>query len=487
MIVAKPAAKAGLLKPLARAWFLGYLSSVAPRFIGLLVALLRGKRTANKTLNLLSSAAGSGLRLTGFPTFCGVVIGGSTLFQRPARAIISLAIRHANFTKTEVSHFQRRVIARFISALLASWLGFYLLNLQKKVTEATGALASISAPSVELQDPDFDRKVTAECRNGHKAGRTMDLTLFAATRAVDVLVGEVWAQYQRRRKGNGQWTSVEKAVSSLADGSVFAVSSGLVMWAWLYLPQRLPDAYNKWIREAAAVDDRLVEALRRARNGEWIYGRDTGQAPLLQSMCRDYSWPARWGDPAKQIPIPCELVHMGSGSSCEKHAFDRFAKAFKFAMATYVPLNLIIKFRSPTSSNLKRALRDSVRSSTFLASFIALFYYSICLARTRLGPRIFSSKTVSPMQWDGGLCVGAGCAMCGWSILIEAEQRRHEIAFFVAPRAAAVLAPRKYNRKFLYREGIVFALSTAAVLTFVQEKPARVRGVFGRVLRKVLS
>lgn len=36
----------------------------------------------------------------------------------------------------------------------------------------------------------------------------MDLTLFAVTRAVDVLVGELWAQRKARRIAAGRWTKV---------------------------------------------------------------------------------------------------------------------------------------------------------------------------------------------------------------------------------------------------------------------------------------
>ena len=50
-------------------------------------------------------------------------------------------------------------------------------------------------------------------------------------------------------------------------------------------------------------------------------------------------------------------------------------------------------------------------------------------------------------MWDSGLCVQAGCVLCGFSILIEAEKKRQEVAMFVAPRAAATLLPRAYERK----------------------------------------
>lgn len=83
-----------------------------------------------------------------------------------------------------------------------------------------------------------------------------------------------------------------------------------------------------------------------------------------------------------------------------------------------------------------------------------------------------------------------------------------EIAFFVAPRALATVVPRRYNRKvshgrcsfntlelgkmltsrqYQYREGLVFALSTAIVMTTVKADPRRVRGVLGNVLQRVVS
>ena len=279
------------------------------------------------------------------------------------------------------------------------------------------------------------------------AGKTLDLTLFAVTRAVDIIVGELWSRHSLRRHGTNSWSRVESCISHMTDAGVFTVSAGAVMWAWIYLPTRLPQAYKRWIGDAAQVDPRLVETLRRVRWGQFVYGQDTGQAPLLQSMCRDYGWPLTWGDPAKTIPIPCEIVHMGVGPNCEKHAMVRFGRAFRFALAMYLPIQLLLKMRSPTMRAFQQALRDAARSSAFLGTFISVFYYSICLSRTRLGPKLISRDRITPMMWDQGLCINVACAMCGWSILIEAPKRRQEIASFVAPRAAATLLPRRYDER----------------------------------------
>lgn len=334
----------------------------------------------------------------------------------------------------------------FISTFIAAWLSLQLLNgespygpiksFQKGDTQRLATMLG-EAPSEQIE----------QAKQPHMAGRTMDLTLFASLRALDVAVGELWQRRKSRRLATQAWTKLEALVGSTADAGVFALSSGAVMWAWFYFPQRLPRAYNTWIREAAEVDDRLVEALRRVRRGEFVYGKETGQASLLQAMCNDYRWPIEWGDPVKTIPIPCEMVHMGVGPSCELHAASRFAQAFKFAFAMYMPLNLFMRLRYPSKNSLKQALIDATRSSAFLGAFVSLFYYSVCLSRTRIGPKLFSHKTITPQMWDSGLDVGAGCATCGWSIMLEMEKRRHEVAFFVAPRAAATLFPRKYDKK----------------------------------------
>lgn len=50
-----------------------------------------------------------------------------------------------------------------------------------------------------------------------------------------------------------------------------------------------------------------MEALRRVRRGEFIYGKETGQAELLSSYCRDLGLPEDLGDPVKTVPLPCQV------------------------------------------------------------------------------------------------------------------------------------------------------------------------------------
>jgi len=81
-----------------------------------------------------------------------------------------------------------------MSTFIAAW--FSLRLLQSKKSEAFIDHVSEATPT------------GAPLRPIQFAGRTMDLTLFAVTRAVDVIVGELWAQRKSRRAAAGQWTMV---------------------------------------------------------------------------------------------------------------------------------------------------------------------------------------------------------------------------------------------------------------------------------------
>lgn len=323
----------------------------------------------------------------------------------------------------------------------------------------------------------------------------MDLTLFAATRALDVIIGEIWSQRRRHLPPSHSKTTkgLDRATSQLVDPLVFSLASGVIMWSWFYSPESLPRAYNKWIASAASVDERLVIALQRCRSRTLRYGEDTGQASLLQGMCKEYNWPLQWGDPLTSIPFPCELVHMGCGPSCEVHALARFARAWWWSLKMYLPLQLAMllirgmKGSKALKHGFSKAAISASRSSAFLGTFITLFYYGVCLARTRLGPHVLGSSTEARQRIDGGLCVGTGCFLCGWSVLLEPASRQKELALFVAPRAVATLLPRQYNADKLWIERMVFSTSMAVVTTCVLENEKRVRGVLGPMLRMVLA
>ncbi|KAF2005074.1 hypothetical protein P154DRAFT_518642 [Amniculicola lignicola CBS 123094] len=498
-----------LVRPLATAYALGLLSSTSPRIIKILILVAKRKLEPHAAWRQLNRVIRQALALHRFPTFCGVLVGGSTLLPIPVYRLVSGVLQAIPVVPT-ISTSQRRRFATFLAALLSASLSFRLLNrvptsLQQDV-EAAQPLThlEVCSPGPFDEPPErSSREIDASTLDAKLltrsdlAGRTMDLTLFSVIRALDIAVSTMWDH--ATRSGTAEKA---KLVSSITPPLLFCFSAATIMHAWFYTPSRLPTTYNRWISAAAELDQRLLLTLRHARYGTWVYGKDTGMASLLGSMCHDYGLPEEYGDPSKTVPIPCELVHMGRGKSCEKHAVLRFCRGWAFAAKMYAPLQLVILARFArkhrragdqyglSGLNLDATVRaavDMARSSAFLGAFIALFYYNVCLSRTRLGPKLFSSKVVTPQMWDSGLCVLAGCLMCGWSVLFERPRKRLEILFFVLPRAAATWFPRRYLPEDRWKEHLAFSISAAVVLTTAQESPRRVRGVLGKVLHGVLS
>ncbi len=476
------------VKPVVRAYALGYGASIGPRLFGFLRVVRRKEIDLNEKLRLLSTILKTSAQPYRFPTAGAIIIAGATTIPHLIRAVLVWLLK--SFDRKPgllaTAAFVRRL--RLVCSFLSAWLAFSLLNRDKGwARKRARSRGGADVDNSNLGSPNQHHLPPPGTRLRY-AGKTIDFTLFGFCRAIDVLIIATWIRNRSSRwHPEHQLPRLASFGKRMADPWLFATSAAVIMWAWFYSPQRLPKAYNRWISSVANIDSRLIRALRLCRQGDFVYDQDTGQAPLLTSLCNELGMPPGWGDPAKTVPIPCELYHCGTGKSCEVHGIMRIFNSWKLAMELYLPLQLLSKLRSPSTKAYLDAITSASRSSSFLAAFVGLFYYSVCLARTRLGPKLFSRQTVTPQMWESGLAVLAGCLTCGWSILLEKANRRQEIAFFVAPRALATLMPRVYDKKYQRREQIVFALSVTVVLDAARCGPnGLIRGVLGRVLRGVM-
>ena len=226
---------------------------------------------------------------------------------------------------------------------------------------------------------------------------------------------------------------------------------------------------------------------------------------LISLLCLDYAtdlgYPSAWGDslliPSQGGPraaeawgrlgvehrpgiggFPCELVHgrVGSSvipggieSSCTGNAFVRFAIGFLEGLALYAPVSLFFRLGTALANKhsvsqvhflpvllsrprtllnpsiLRTHLLALCRSSTFLGAFISSFYAAVCFTRTAVIARLFPH--ISHNFWDGPFgCIMAGCLTCGWSIFIEEQRRRGEMALYVLPRALRTLVKDSWLR-----------------------------------------
>ena len=62
-----------------------------------------------------------------------------------------------------------------------------------------------------------------------------------------------------------------------------------------------------------------------------------------------------------------------------------------------------MKLKGSSKKGIVEGFADAGRSSLFLATFISLFYASVCASRTTVGPWLYGSDPVSHQFLDSGL------------------------------------------------------------------------------------
>lgn len=318
-----------------------------------------------------------------------------------------------------------------------------------------------------------------------------------------------------------------------AEGLTFVVACAIIMYNWFYHPERLPPTYVKWISNLASMDHRLLEALRCIRNSKphhLQYGdrkSEPAAIDLLGSLADSMGHPYGWGDitrlprtrdEAKQMReeaikngdqsqyvlhgaagprgrgelagLPCELVHCGiGGPNCFKNALYRFLRAWKVCMGIYFPVHLVPRlifgpgqFKREPIQALMKVLKGSMRSATFLSTYIASIWFMVCMARSMVLPRLFPN--ISFGYWDSGLGPILGSWTCGWSVFIEEKRKRAEMALYVAPRALFALAEMskpgwlsKGQKSALQAERLLFGMSVGIVIAAAKHRPEVLRGL----------
>lgn len=321
---------------------------------------------------------------------------------------------------------------------------------------------------------------------------SLDFTLILVTRALDTLILSQLPKFFAAN-GAGAGTTAKGVLGafsklgfllSYGDGMLFVVSSFFIMHYWFFYPDKLPPAYHRWITSAAEVDPEIVHLFQSLKDGTLKYGDpNCVNAKLFEPLCIKYGQDPELADLVKHQPFSCDLLHVFKTKSCELHALWRFQRGFKFAFKLYGSINFIVWLIR--RGNPKRLIINTIRSSTFLGAFIGLYWYSLCLVRSRLFPVLFPN--VPRTRWDDTIAPAAGAMGCGFSCFIENAQRRKELSLFVAPRALGTLVPSEPTKFNLRVERIVFALSFMILSTFAKQDPSKVRGIMGKGLGSIFK
>lgn len=95
--------------------------------------------------------------------------------------------------------------------------------------------------------------------------------------------------------------------------------------------------------------------------------------------------------------------------------------------------------------HILRTLLGAMRSATFLSSFVASYWFAVCLTRSLVLAKYL--PFISHDFWDGPSgCMLIGSLVCGSSIWIENGKRRGEMALYVMPKALRTCLPDRWGK-----------------------------------------
>ncbi|KAH8926836.1 hypothetical protein BT69DRAFT_1330987 [Atractiella rhizophila] len=236
----------------------------------------------------------------------------------------------------------------------------------------------------------------------------------------------------------------------LPNGAVwlFGLSCGQIMYAWIVSNENLARGYSHWIARASngplpaskVVGDRMrygkfeVDEVYASLN--W-----PGITPKNKAILEDMIVKAKDGDYG-HYTLNHALMHPAS-DSCVHANLDRFKSVAQWSFPVYASLHFIPPILLRRKAFLKdpmhflwRSLKGSIRSSSFLGGFCAVYIGLYC---SRIGvtqsdyfknlPTIVQKFFTAKLYW--WFC---GFCTC-FALFFEEKKRRAELAMYVIPKA----------------------------------------------------
>ena len=167
-------------------------------------------------------------------------MGGYTFLQWPLRLLFdyaSILIRGKGIPSRRLRDASRDA-SRFLAALISAWFSLEILN-NKAITrfdrkdseEAAKQQEHLVAKStgLTLQNARMLDSEVSQASSPVLAGKTVDLTLLAVTRAVDSIVVNIHRHSYPSFANTATASSTLKAISRYTDTLIFALSSGTVV------------------------------------------------------------------------------------------------------------------------------------------------------------------------------------------------------------------------------------------------------------------
>ncbi|KAI9592829.1 hypothetical protein BDF19DRAFT_450255 [Syncephalis fuscata] len=270
---------------------------------------------------------------------------------------------------------------------------------------------------------------------------------------------------------------------------LFMAAGSQVMYAYLMKPNTLPRDFYQFMVKAARVPDPILRY-----NAQNVITGHVDPAKGLELVKR-YKGTA--GNIARIAAMPlapgvvsCALIHP-QHDSCVGATAEWWIRVFQMIAPVYASLNLapmvtlrFFKFIKEPLPLLRKALLNTFRSGSFLATYVVSFLTLICAHRNIhswiyhiTGRRFADSKLLAYLF----------CWLNGLAIFIEHPTRRVELGLYVLPKAAeslfAVMVQRRLAVVIPHAEVGLFAVGMGIIMSFYQSEPEYLTPMMRRLMR----
>ncbi|KAG0268854.1 hypothetical protein DFQ27_005449 [Actinomortierella ambigua] len=256
------------------------------------------------------------------------------------------------------------------------------------------------------------------------------------------------------------------------DALLFALGSAQVLYAYCMQPDTIPPEYFGFMVKTARVH---TEALAFNRARVRGFPVDVSQVKALVERLKPTK---RNLEIVSQLTeytdiIPCAVLHP-SFDSCRVNNVERFIQVTKNILPVYATLNfvpmLILRMKRLLADPvgvLSKTSFNTLRSSVFLAVFVALYQSQICTHRSLFHNGWVNSNSKYLYWLFGFTCSGA-------AIMVEQESRRAELAMYVLPKAAESLYKILYQKNWIkgvkHWEVMMFSCAMSLIMSFYQQE-----------------
>ncbi|KAM1029173.1 hypothetical protein COP1_041744 [Malus domestica] len=262
------------------------------------------------------------------------------------------------------------------------------------------------------------------------------------------------------------------------DSLLFSLACAQVMYAFVMRPESLPKSYQEFIQKTGPVAQPVYKAVRDCCRGH----------PVDIASLSDYLFERTKSNSIRleEYPsiFPCSVIHPDTNSCLAHNAratSATFRKTFPLYFSlTFVPFVVLRlqKFMEAPSRTFLIALKDAVRSTSFLSAFVGIFQGVICLHRK------VASKDHKLVYWFAG-------AISALSVLLEKKPRRGELALYVLPRAGDSLWYILVNRHLLpdikNAEVFLFSLCMGGIMYYLEHEPDTMAPLLRGLIRRFLA